>query len=298
MEATSLNELNITPNQPFTLRRASGDIDLLIGGRVQRGDCVGTTTPAPSLADVDGRLDAGALAVLVDEVLGFAMVDAEPDRRWSASSDISLELFAPLAAGQELTARGHTLWVGGDQSYAECTVTDSTGAVVGHATQRGRYNDEPAVEEDESVTTPADNALELFGISEVVPGPTLGEVPGGIMANGEAAAAAGDTGLPSATVALSVGGAAQNPQGNLHGGVSIIASLLAAKRALALRGNAGLAATSIRIAYARAATAGQRVEYTASMLYGGRSLSVLQVVGMADGKPRTIAQVTAHPFSG
>ena len=57
----------------------------------------GSMAVGPWLA-VEGCTPAGAVAVLVDDVLAYAITEDEPPGRWSVSSEISVEVLRPLPA--------------------------------------------------------------------------------------------------------------------------------------------------------------------------------------------------------
>jgi acyl-coenzyme A thioesterase PaaI-like protein len=81
-----------------------------------------------------------------------------------------------------------------------------------------------------------------------------------------------------------------NEGGSLHGGVSMFASDLVAG-ALA----PGLVTASLHITYTRAVPIGAEVTWRAAVPHPGRSLTVVDVDGVVDGRTCTTARVVLHP---
>jgi len=220
-----------------------------------------------------GRAPAGALAVLVDDVLGYAAVSADPAGRASVSSDIALDLLLPLPRTGRVRAVARCVHAGDRDSAAIAEVLDDGARVMARAFQRGRWVDSTSESFTEAATVapaPADLRA-LLGVSP----------------------------LPAAsdgTRALRLGAGAQhaNGLGALHGGLALCASQLAASDALAAAHRSDLVPTSIRIAYPRPGDAGRPTSFAATLRHAGRSFAVLDVVGAQDGRTITIAHVTAH----
>jgi len=224
-----------------------------------------------------------ALAVLVDDALGYAAVAAGPEGEWSVSTDITLDLLAPLRPESTVTARARALHVDATLSVTECHVVDDAGRVVALATQRGRFTpigpeglDATAAAEDEIAAATRLGAAS--GLAALI-GARRGDGPGGASAT-----------------RLTVGRELGNRFGALHGGVALAASLLEAEAVLREAGRDALAPTSIRITYPRPIEGGAEVRFRGAMLHSGRSFAVLDVAGEVAGRLATSAQVTAHPL--
>jgi acyl-coenzyme A thioesterase PaaI-like protein len=91
--------------------------------------------------------------------------------------------------------------------------------------------------------------------------------------------------------------ALQNPLRNLHGGISLCASELAATGALRGDGRPSLVTASVHVVYVRPAPSGRQVLFTSTVTHRGRSLASVDVVGRVDSKPVTLTRVTAHAAS-
>jgi acyl-coenzyme A thioesterase PaaI-like protein len=81
-----------------------------IGRVVADGAVVRASMPTgPWLRGPGGGSTAGALGVLVDNVLGYAMIGSRPPEQWSVSTEIALDVLGPLPAdGSPLYAEART----------------------------------------------------------------------------------------------------------------------------------------------------------------------------------------------
>lgn len=216
-------------------------------------------------AGPDDRPAAGALGVLVDDALGFALI-AAGGGSWSVSVEISMDFVAPLpTAGVRL--RGRCSDLDGMAGFARGEVRDEHGDVVVHARQHGRYVPRPALPEPVPATVPKPSAtvLELLGATMSAEGTT-------------------------ATVAVDDPTPWHNAMGALHGGVAICAVEAAATGAT-LASPTPLRTTSLTVAFARPMTGGGHYSFAARSLHTGRTLQVVEVVGTASGRPCTFARV-------
>lgn len=109
------------PELAFRVARPVAD-----GGTVSSFMPVGPWLNGPS-----GRPLAGALGVLIDNVLGCAIMLRRPPGGWSVSAEISLDLCGPVPDGTHvLRAEGrndHSDVTGG---IASCSVTDGSGRLI------------------------------------------------------------------------------------------------------------------------------------------------------------------------
>jgi uncharacterized protein (TIGR00369 family) len=223
---------------------------------------------------------AGSLGVFLDDLLGNALIEGRPENYWPVSTELSIDLAAPLpAGGSVLAGRSWPVSVEAGGALSQGTVTDGSGAVIATATTRERY-------------LPAPQSL-----------------PGG-PGPGSGPPAQDDPGGPQSTMALlgavarREGGAVimtvpgsedfANPMGNTHGGILLCASEIAGS--LALDVDTGpLQTSSIRVVYARSVPVTDTITYTAQVLYRGRTLGTAQVTARgASGKTCAIAMITAH----
>lgn len=263
---------------------------------------------ASGVIDVDARhvtsagTGGGALGVLVDDVLGYAVVAACPVERWSVSTDITVDLICPPRVGTRLVAEARALYADEDASFAQCRVCDDAGRLVAVAAQRGRFTERaPDVvwaEEAGRARTPRDGSADRRvwqGAGDPSSSGGIAALLGAQLAGGGPHGVVASEGVSVAE--LRARSELCNPLGALHGGVALAASLIAAEDALRRLGAAGLAATSIRITYPRSIPTGADVAFTARARHGGRSFAVLDVAGEVDGRLCTSAQVTAHPLT-
>jgi acyl-coenzyme A thioesterase PaaI-like protein len=221
-------------------------------------------------ADAAGRGAEGVLGVLVDDVLGYAAVADPPAGHWSVSTDITLELLDGWAEANTATARARIVEVNDGASTCVCRVTDEQGRLIAIASERGRYVpvDEHALAPDQGEPRPVQGEHDASGILELV------ETGGTIVVPGTAAL--------------------QNRLGSLHGGVSLCAAQIAARRALDRAGLESLSPTAVRIVYPKPARGS--VELHATLRHAGRSFAVIDVEGRSEDRVVVLAQITAHPI--
>lgn len=234
---------------------------------VNPGEVLGTMTTGP------WSHGAGALAVLVDDVLGYAILARRPRACWSVSTEIGIDLVAPVPInGQILHARASLEHADERGGLAVGEVLTDTGHLVARCRQRGRFvPDSPALpgtlgHEPAPVTEPSGMVRRFSGF------------PAG-----------------TSTFDFAVEPALGNPLGNLHGGVALAVSELIAVAAAARADLPELATSSIHVTYVRPAPVGTVLRLESEVVSRGRTLAVVRVVGRdARGKPCTVAHVTLH----
>jgi acyl-coenzyme A thioesterase PaaI-like protein len=224
------------------------------------GEFAGSMSLGPWL-EMAGGVTAGVLAVLVDDVLGFALAEDLPRGRWSVSAEIGLEVLRPLPASGTVRVTGALRHQDSLGALATGEVRDATGALLALTSQRGRFVAAPAdlVEEGSWGGPVAEGDLErLLAVRAGVP--------------------------------LAITDVLANEGGSLHGGVSLFASVLVAEAAAP-----GLVTASAHITYARAIPLGVDVTWRPSVRHPGRSLAVVDVDGMVGDRVCTTARVVLHP---
>jgi acyl-coenzyme A thioesterase PaaI-like protein len=227
---------------------------------VEDGVFRGSMSVGPWLA-VRRRTPAGSVAVLVDDLLGYAITADLPGGRWSVSTEITLDVLRPLPATGRVLADGRLVQSDAQGGYATGTVRNEEGTRLAVCTQRGRFIPAPdgLVEEGAWGGPPRPGDLErLLAVRDGVPMPTTDVLA--------------------------------NEGGNLHGGVSMFVSDLVA---CALRPD--LVTASLHITYARAIPIGADVSWRATVRHDGRSLAVVDVDGVVDDRVGTTARVVLHP---
>jgi acyl-coenzyme A thioesterase PaaI-like protein len=213
------------------------------------------------LAGPSGRLLSCALSVLVDDVLGYAIIADRPDGLWSVSAEITLDVVAPLPIDGMAYVDARRVHLDALGGFATGRVVDADGALLAQATQRGRFIPSPPdlVEEGSWGAPVRDGDLERL----------LTTRPGRAMVVDEVLS---------------------NEAGNLHGGVSMFVSGLVAG---ALAPELGLA--SLHIAYARPVPIGAHVTWRTQVRHRGRSLAVVDVDGVVADRVCTTSRVVLHP---
>ena len=248
----------------------AGPESLFRVGRVRaEGDVVRGSMPVgPWLAGPDGRPMLGSLGVLVDNVLGYAIIASRPPDHWSVSTEISLDLLEPLPLdGSTVHASAHVIHADATGGFAVGEVIGDDGRLLATCRQRGRF-----------VRSGPD------------PQPIAFDLPGDVADLRRLLGATRRTdGLD-----VEVTRVLENPMHNLHGGITLSLTELAAAEALD-DGGPPLVTGSIHVTYVRAVPGGTTLAVDARVEHRGRSLASIEVLGRVDGRTCTIGRVTAQP---
>jgi uncharacterized protein (TIGR00369 family) len=236
----------------------------------------------PWSTDVHGSPCAGALGVLIDDVLGYAVVAARPPGHWAVSTEIHADFGQDLPGpGAQLRAESSAIALGPRGGLASGAVRTAGGELIATATERLQYvPGEPGGLSETGATEPAPVDADTDQLS-------LPELLGAVRER-----TAGTTALrftPMARLA--------NPVGNLHGGVLFSAAELAGRWALA-PGAAPLVTSSVHLAFLRPLRLYAEVRLEASVVHRGRTLGVAHVVATdPDGRVCALATVTGRGAS-
>ena len=233
----------------------------------------------PWMRGQDSRGCAGSLGVFLDDLLGNALLGGRPENYWPVSTELSIDLTAPLPLdGSVLTGQGWPVSLEPGGGLSQGTVTDGSGALIATATTRERF-------------LPAPRALLTGSGPDGTPpipdadGPELTMALLGAVARHEDGA-----------VIVTVPGSDDfaNPVGNTHGGILLCAAEMAGS--LALHADASpLQTSSIRVVYVRSVPVTDTITYTAQVLHRGRTLGAAQVTARgAGGKTCALAMITGH----
>jgi acyl-coenzyme A thioesterase PaaI-like protein len=226
----------------------------------------------------DGKMPAlGSLAVLVDDVLGAAVIRSSPDELlvW-VTTEMTIDLLNPPPANaRELIARAHCQHIDRHSGFASGDIRADDGALVATATERLRGIRVQGVA-DEPTTTFADRAAGTY----------LGDL---LWPEGDRprTASDGDTLVP-------IGPRMVNRIGNMHGG---IAFLLGEGLALAAaRRDVGpMTTASVHAVYLRPLLVGTTCTFETEKIHRGRTSGLIRVVGRTqDGKPGVVITVALH----
>jgi acyl-coenzyme A thioesterase PaaI-like protein len=252
-----MSAVTVIPTGPAALLHVS---DLRQEGDVLTGVAAAASVPLGA----DDRPAVGALGVLVDEVLGYALMASLEPGEWSMSTELWIDLLS-VVPPDELVASGRATSPG---AFASGHVATAAGRLVAECRHRGRRTGRP------ERLAPA-----WSGPSD--PGATLSDILGlGVSADGAAGS------LPITTVLV-------NPSEVLHGGMS-----LAACEALATtsRVHAGcdLPTTSVHVVHTGAAPLGAVADLQCRTVRSGRSLWLTDVSMTCGDRLVATARVTAQ----
>lgn len=230
----------------------------------------GRMTLGSGMAGPDGTTAVGALGVLVDEAMGYAIMGSLGSGDWSISTEIWMDVLGPLPpAGQTVDVRAITVVPG---SFAAGTARDSAGRLFLECRQRGRKV--PSAVDPEAAAASGRSALAGRPIASDL------ESLLGLRLEGDAHVLHTHAGLA-------------NPRWMLHGGVSLAASEAVAARS---RWDSGclLPTSSVHIVHTRGVPVDAPLVLHAETRHAGRTLWVTDVVGTVDGKVCTVATVSAQ----
>lgn len=218
----------------------------------------------------DGRPSAGALGVLLDAVLGQAMLLPRPVDGWAVTTELAADLVAPVPLdGSPVTVEARAVAADAEGSLSQGRVLAADGTLLGVATEWGKFT--PGVPDVDAVVP-------------VVRVPEAGSVVG--LLGGEVS---GDP------VTLSVPGVAAlaNELDTIHGGIMLTASEVAAAAALPGPPDRPLVTGSMRICYLRPSPVAGTTQFRTRVVHAGRSFGVVEVEAWGPtGKLATTATVT------
>lgn len=268
-------ESAISDQGPSGLPRGRPELTFRVARPVAEGTAVSSSmSVGPWLNGPSGRPLAGALGVLIDNVLGYAIMLRRPSGVWSVSAEISLDLCEPVPDGtRALLAEGRSDYSDATGGIASGSVTDGSGRLIALCRQHGRWI--------QMTPGTAPSGTRAGSVSPATAPESL------IAVLGTPAAAADGSAQLDLTVARDLA----NPLGNLHGGITLCACDLVAQAALAAVAGP-LRTTSIHVSYTRPVPAGTVVRFAARILHRGRAFAATQVTMTNEsGKPCAIATV-------
>jgi uncharacterized protein (TIGR00369 family) len=226
----------------------------------------------PWLRGRGGRLSPAGLGVLLDDVLGQAVLIERPAGLWSVTTELNLDVVAPLPAdGPAVSATASPVLLDAAGGLARGEVRDAAGRCLAVATTWGRF---------------------ITGIPEAVfdPPELPEDVDRGDCLSELLQVRIADTGLLDLPFRADLG----NPQGVVHGGVLLCLAVMSAEQAL--RGSQ-LEIASVRVVYLRPAV--NELKFAPVIVHHGRSFGVVRVdVTNAAGTLCTSATVTARSAAG
>jgi uncharacterized protein (TIGR00369 family) len=225
----------------------------------------------PWLRGRHGRLSAAGLGVLLDDVLGQAVLISRQPGLWSVTTELNVDIAAPLPAdGQVVQAVAEPVLLDGAGGLSRAEVRDGAGRSLAVGTTWARF---------------------VAGIpAEVLDPPQL---PDGIV-RGECLTDLLQVDIPdTGHLYLPARAELGNPQGVVHGGVLLCLAVMSAEQVL----GEGLQVASVRMTYLRPALGD--VTFEPVIVHRGRSLGLTRVdVKNATGTLCATATVTARSAAG
>lgn len=234
----------------------------------QAGSVITASMEPRRILGADGRPAVGAVGVLADNILGYAVMAALPQGAWSISTEIWVDLVAELDA-VPTTLAGEAEVLNG-AGFSTGRLLDASGRVVAQCRQRGRQADPPQPVPGQLPTSPSARGNDDIGLNDLL---GMRQVKEGL--------------------ALETNPAVLNPRGMLHGGVSLAASEFAATASRVELGSM-LPTSSVHIVHTRGVAKGATITFESNTKHSGRSLWVTEVLGRVEGKVCTVTTVTAQ----
>ena len=255
------SSLTVTPGGPENL--------FGIGPIVaEPGQARASMPTGPWLRGPGSRPSPAGLGVLLDDVLGQAVLSSRPAGLWAVTTELNIDVAAPLPVdGQEVTAAARPVLLDGAGGLAQAELQDAAGRCLALGTTWSRFIEgvPDAVRNPPPLPDVNDRGQRLTELLDV-----LVDDAGGIE-------------LP---VRADLG----NPRGVVHGGVLLCLAAMSAGQAMH---GTELDIASVRVVYLRPAAGVLRIEPTA--IHRGRSLGVMRIdVSNASGALCTTATVTAR----
>lgn len=248
--------------------------------RAADGALLATQTLGRAAQDATGRTQVAALGVLVDDVLGYAVIDVAPD--WSVSTDLAIEVLDDLPTDGVLTCTARVVHQDGVGALVQGDVRDAEGRVLALCTLRGRFVPGSPPE------PPAAPDLHLGSGRASAPREAVDSIDAalGLPDVGPSA------GSPGAELLVPVTEAVVNPVNTVHGGMYLALLERASARAVPTPSRTA----SLRGQFVRSAPVGSTLRLVADVVHPGRTLAVVQtrLVDAATGKVCALATVVRH----
>jgi acyl-CoA thioesterase len=246
-----------------------------------------------TLLDQDGAPATGALAVLADGVLGFAITFGLPQVMGMATTHLHLELLRPLPAGTiVLEAAGRRRGVEGTFAIGEADISTSDGAPVAQATIGALFLPRPPPDEPRPQTPQPPLRAKATAAPASRPHRLLGDAPVHALLGTEVRRA-GRTGVRVTVRAVP---SFANSMGGVHGGMGVLMGERALDLALraAIPDERRLRPVELRAAFLRPIAAdGRAVECHAAVMHLGRRLAAVRgEVRDHDGRTAVLVDAT------
>jgi acyl-coenzyme A thioesterase PaaI-like protein len=238
----------------------------------ESGQARASMPTGPWLRGPNGRPSPAGLGVLLDDVLGQAVLIQRSAGLWSVTTELNIDVVAPLPAdGQVVDATASPVLIDDGGGLARGEVRDAAGRCLAVGTTWARFV--PGVPD------------EIFDPPEHPDDTARGEGLNDLLQ-----VCIPDTGLLDLPSRVDLA----NPRGVVHGGVLLCLAVMSADRALH---DSQLEVASVRVVYPRPALG--ELTFEPVIVHRGRSLGVVRVdVKNVAGALCTSATVTARSAAG
>lgn len=244
------------------------------GNTAEAAMCLGPWALQENGSDVH----QGVTGVLIDDVSAYAVLTARDDDQWGVSSQISVDFHAPVRADtQRLVCTAKVDHRSGDWGFSSGRVTGDSGELIATISQRLKF-------------LPNDGGPhEKAGLPE--------GAASWLTTLGSHLELTHQEGTHSEFLFRS-GPGMQNASGTLHGGVSLVFSELAARRASEAAGEK-FRPSSIRMSYLRPGSVDGDPRITVDVIHRSRTVVIAETrILNSDAKAATFGVVTLHKVEG
>jgi Uncharacterized protein, possibly involved in aromatic compounds catabolism len=233
--------------------------------RVDAGRARVSMPSGPWLRGLDGRPAAGGLGVLMDDVLGQALLTFRPEGHWPVTTELALDFAAPLPTdGTSLLAEAWPVSTDAGGGLAQGRVVDAVGRTIAVGTTWARL---------------------LPGVPDTVLNPP--QVPAVTERGSCLPVLLGVEFEPDGRLTAPELPDLRNPRGVMHGGIVACLAELASQAP----STPELATASLHVTYIRPAVG--VITFEPQIIHRGRSLALTHVIARNEaGAPCAVATVT------
>jgi len=101
--------------------------------KIEKGAITISLTVKKEMTNPYGNIHGGMMALVMDEVIGWAVVSLEADYHYT-SLNLNVDFLYAIREGDRLFAEAHVVRQGKKIVHAECTVTHENGTLLGKGT--------------------------------------------------------------------------------------------------------------------------------------------------------------------
>jgi acyl-coenzyme A thioesterase 13 len=100
--------------------------------KIEKGGAEISLTVRPEMTNPYGNIHGGMMALVMDEVIGWAVVSLDTENHYT-SLNLNVDFLYAIHEGERLIARSQVIRAGKKIIHVDCTVLDSKGNLLGKA---------------------------------------------------------------------------------------------------------------------------------------------------------------------